>query len=132
MIAQKEVLTLEKKLEVTGYNQIPAVSALTGNIGGATKANPCVITSTAHGLSTGQKITIASVGGMTQLNGNTYTITKLSADTFSLDGINSTAYTTYTSGGTWSVVATGLGVGLTSNAIPSGSTYALIQAESQS
>ena len=70
------------------------------NITGATNANPCVITAVAHGFSTNNRVTIASVGGMTQLNGNSYIITKLTADTFSLNGINSSAYGTYTSGGT--------------------------------
>lgn len=69
-------------------------------ITGATKANPCVITATGHGFKTGVQVTIASVGGMTQLNGNTYTITRIDANSFSLDGVNSTAYGTYTSGGT--------------------------------
>lgn len=69
------------------------------NITGATKANPCVITSASHGLSTGDKIFICNVGGMTQLNNLFYTITKIDNDTFSLDGINSTSYGTYTSGG---------------------------------
>lgn len=69
-------------------------------ITGATNANPCVITATGHGFRTGISVTIASVGGMTQLNGNTYTITRIDANSFSLDGVNSTAYGTYTSGGT--------------------------------
>lgn len=69
-------------------------------ITGATKANPCVITATGHGFRTGITVTISGVGGMTQLNGNTYTITRIDANSFSLDGVNSTAYGTYTSGGT--------------------------------
>ena len=69
-------------------------------ITGATKANPCVITSNGHGFRTGIQVTISGVGGMTQLNGNTYTITRIDANTFSLNGVNSTAFGTYTSGGT--------------------------------
>ena len=68
-------------------------------ITGATKANPCVITATGHGFRTGISVTISGVGGMTQLNGNTYVITVIDANSFSLDGVNSTAYGTYTSGG---------------------------------
>lgn len=76
-------------------------------ISGASKASPCVITATAHGLSSGDIVSIASVVGMTELNGKTAVITKLTADTFSLLGVDSTAYTSYTSGGsatpkTWS------------------------------
>ena len=67
---------------------------------GATKANPCVITCVGHGFLDGTKVTFASVGGMTELNGNTYTITSVSDDTFELSGTDSTGFTTYTSGGT--------------------------------
>lgn len=66
---------------------------------GATKANPCVITATSHGLSTGNQVRFDSVVGMTQLNGNVYTITVIDANTFSLNGINSTTFNTYVSGG---------------------------------
>ena len=69
-------------------------------ISGATQANPCVITATGHGFKTGITVSIASVAGMTQLNGNSYTITVINANSFSLDGVNSTAYGAYSSGGT--------------------------------
>lgn len=68
-------------------------------ITGATQANPCVITSAGHGFRTGIQVTISGVVGMTQLNGNTYTITRIDANTFSLDGVNSTGYGAYVSGG---------------------------------
>lgn len=70
------------------------------NISAATKANPCSLTVTGHGFSTGERITIAGVGGMTQLNGNSYTITVVDANTFTLNGTDSSAYGIYTSGGT--------------------------------
>ncbi len=69
------------------------------NITGATQANPCVITATSHGFVTGDKVIIQDVGGMTQLNGRWFTVTFLSSSTFSLDGVDSTAYDAYTSGG---------------------------------
>jgi len=69
-------------------------------ITGASKADPCVITIEGHGYSTGDIVTIAGVGGMIELNDELYKITKIDADTFSLDDIDSTLYTTYTSGGT--------------------------------
>lgn len=74
----------------------------TGNITAATKSNPCQITSAGHGRSTGDRVYIVGVGGMTQLNGMSYIITVVDANNFTLDGINSTTYTTYTAGGTWS------------------------------
>jgi hypothetical protein len=67
---------------------------------GATNASPIVITSTAHGLTTGTRVTVAGVGGNTAANG-THTITRIDANTFSLDG--STGNGAYTSGGTWNV-----------------------------
>ena len=74
---------------------------LKGNITGATQANPCHITSTKHNLSTGNTIYISGVNGMVQLNSaNTYTVTVIDANTFSI-GVNSTLYGAYTSGGIW-------------------------------
>jgi hypothetical protein len=49
---------------------------------------------------TGDVILIASVAGMTALNDRLYTITVLTADTFSLDGVDATALPAYTSSGT--------------------------------
>lgn len=72
----------------------------TGSITGASNATPIVITAANHGLVTGQRVTIAGVGGNTAANG-TFTVTRIDADSFSLDGsIGNGAYTT---GGTWTV-----------------------------
>jgi hypothetical protein len=65
-----------------------------------TQANPPVCTAAAHGFATGDVILIASVAGMTALNDRIYTITVLTADTFSLDGVDATALPAYTSSGT--------------------------------
>ena len=77
----------------------------------ATKTNPVVITtSTSHELATGEEVHIDNVGGMTQINNLNFTITVVDADEFSLDGINGTGYTTYTSGGdAWLIVVKGTG-----------------------
>ena len=72
-------------------------------ITGATQADPCVITSNSHGLANGDKVTIASVSGMTQLNGNTYTVAGQTTNTFQLSGINSSGYGAYSSGGTFTL-----------------------------
>ncbi len=82
----------------------PRVAPTARNITAITKANPGVITSNAHGLMDGQVVTIAAVGGMTEING-TYYVAGATTNTFtlvSLDGVpvNSTSFTTYTSGGT--------------------------------
>lgn len=49
-----------------------------------TKATPPVVTSVAHGLATGDVVTFYDVLGMTELNYNTYHVTRVSADTFNL------------------------------------------------
>ena len=68
-------------------------------ITGATQANPCKITSVGHGYATGDIVIVETVVGMTELNGRYYTITKIDADNFTLDGVDSTAYTAYSSAG---------------------------------
>lgn len=71
-----------------------------GSISSATNASPIVVTSTAHGLTTGTRATITGALGNTAANG-TFTVTSVSTDTFSLDG--STGSGAYTSGGAWNV-----------------------------
>jgi hypothetical protein len=73
-------------------------------ITGITKANPAVVTATAHGFANGDWVFISGVGGMTQVNGKSFIVAGVTTNTFqltTLDGVNvdSTAYTTYTSGG---------------------------------
>jgi hypothetical protein len=63
--------------------------------------NPCQITSPNHNLQTGSIITISNVGGMIQLNGNTYIVTVLNADNFTLNGVDNTGFSAYTGGGNW-------------------------------
>lgn len=85
------------------FNVTGSATQATVNVSGATNANPIVITtSTAHGLNTGMRVTIASVGGNTAANGN-WTITVLTSTTFS---ISATGNGAYTSGGT--VATTGV------------------------
>lgn len=77
-------------------------TTISGTITGiAQPTNPTQITSPSHNLSTGSVITISDVVGMTQLNGNSYTITVVDSNTFTLDGIDNTAFGAYISGGTW-------------------------------
>jgi hypothetical protein len=65
-----------------------------------TQANPGVVSSTAHGLNNGDVVTIAAVVGMTQLNGNSYTVEYTTTNAFALKNTNTTGFTAYTSGGT--------------------------------
>lgn len=70
-------------------------------ITGATNANPCVLTITPgdNVFVVGQRVKISGVNGMTQLNGNTYTISAVSSTTITI-AVNSLAFGVYTSGGT--------------------------------
>lgn len=74
-----------------------------GDISNITKANPAVVTSNGHGLSTGAEVLITGVVGMTEVNNNTYRIVAIDADKFRLEGVDSKTYSNYTSGGTWAV-----------------------------
>ena len=88
----------------TQFQESP--TTLTGNITGiAQPTNPTEITSVSHGLSTGAVVTLTGVGGMTQLNDNSYTITYIDDNTFSLDGIDNTAFGAYTTGGVWTAAS---------------------------
>ena len=73
-----------------------------GTVSNVTQALPGeVTTGSAHNLSTGDRIVFAAVGGMTELNGNTYQITVTGSTTFTLDLIDTSLFTAYTAGGTW-------------------------------
>ena len=82
----------------TGTLSAKDPSSSGGTITAASNASPIVITSAAHGLTTGTRVTIAGVGGNTAANAD-FTVTNVSTNTFSLDG--STGNGAYTSGGTW-------------------------------
>jgi hypothetical protein len=78
-----------------GYVLKPA--AVITNI---TQSNPAVVTtSTDHTFVNGESVAISGVVGMTELNGNTYTVANVTATTFELFGTDSTAYTAYVSDG---------------------------------
>lgn len=90
--------------------QVTAVSGETGEesltavrpgfpITGITQANPAVVTVTGHGLATGDEVEIISPGGMVEINGQRSAITYINANQFSLDTVDSSSYTAYTSGG---------------------------------
>jgi len=82
-------------VDTTGTN-------LTRNIpiSGASQSDPCVITTLVnHGLQTGDQVNFFGLGGMVELNDTVSFVTVLTPSTFSLDGVDSSAFTPYTSGG---------------------------------
>ena len=80
---------------VAGYAATFAISAIT-------KAAAAVVTIGAHTLPVGQGVHFTGVLGMTEINGLYATITAAGATDITV-GINSTAFTAYTAGGTCAV-----------------------------
>lgn len=72
-------------------------------ITGITKANPAVVSYTGADPANGKEVYIKDVAGMTEVNGKFFIVANVNtgANTFELSGIDSTNYTTYTSGGTF-------------------------------
>ncbi|MEY8099403.1 ubiquitin-activating E1 FCCH domain-containing protein [Falsihalocynthiibacter sp. S25ZX9] len=80
----------------TGYRTKTRIADITG----VTRANPAVVTTKEdHLLATGDQVKVSDVSGMTELNGNTYTVTILTSKTYSLDSTNSSGFNSYTSNG---------------------------------
>lgn len=74
------------------------------NITAITQANPCELTIGSHTYVAGQEVYISGIVGMTELNGGFYRINSATATTITLEdifgnNIDSTGYTSYTSGG---------------------------------
>lgn len=65
-----------------------------------TTSNPAIITTVVdHNLSTGNQVNVFLAGGMTEINGIQAFITVIDKLSFSLNGIDSSLFTPYTSGG---------------------------------
>ena len=75
------------------------VTETTKSITAVTQANPAVVTSASHGYSNGDRVLVTGVVGMTQLNNREFTVAGATTNTFELSGVDSSAYTAYTSGG---------------------------------
>jgi hypothetical protein len=91
-------------LKMRVYKDSGAVLEGDKTISAITKANPAVVTATSHGYENGDEVVISSVGGMTEVNGKRFLVADKTTNTFELqdkDGvdINSSSFTTYTSGG---------------------------------
>jgi len=91
-------------LKMRVYKDSGSVLESDKTISAITKANPAVVTANSHGYSNGDEVLISSVGGMTEVNGKRFLVADKTTNTFELqdkDGvdINSSSFTTYTSGG---------------------------------
>jgi hypothetical protein len=83
-----------------GNYDVETSNSKTGYVLAASQTDPCVIKSVNHGLLNGASVSFQQVGGVTELNGNKYTVTFISTDTFSVV-IGSVPVLAYTSGGYW-------------------------------
>ena len=86
-------------------NDLQVLTSSAKTITAITKANPGVLTSNSHGFSNGDEIFVDSIGGMTELNNRNYRVANSTTNTFTLtdlfgNAMNTTSFTTYTSGGT--------------------------------
>lgn len=92
--------------KVRFYRNNGRVTEAAQDITGATSANPVVITYTGTDPTNGDSVFISSVGGMVELNGNEYTVANVNAgaNTFELSGVDGSAFTTYTSGGSFEII----------------------------
>lgn len=86
------------------YNGAP-ITETPLNISGATNANPCVLTIVGHTYLPGDWINIKTISGMTQLNNRYFYVSAVAGNNVTIQNLNqvnidSTAYGTYTSGGT--------------------------------
>lgn len=72
----------------------------TKTITGISAADPCVVTAT-HDFAVGDIVVLDGIVGMTELNGRAFVVSAISTTvSFTLAGVNSSAYTAYVSGGT--------------------------------
>jgi hypothetical protein len=71
--------------------------AAADTISSITKANPGVVTATAHGLNNGDYVYL-SVLGMHQVNDRVVRVANKTTDTFELEGVDTTNFDTFTSG----------------------------------
>lgn len=105
-------------LEITGTGNVGSLIATagtaycstTGVVGGygsitdITQADPAVVSSASHGLSSGDKVVLSDVVGMTEVNHVEFTVGATTTDTFQLLATDSTTYTAYGSAGYWGKV----------------------------
>lgn len=101
---------------ITNALGMGGVNSLEGDaITGITKANPAVVTAN-NTFETGEMVIISGVAGMTQVNGNTYTVITATPTSVTIN-VDSTGFTAYMSGGTislqpafiiWQVTVTGV------------------------
>jgi hypothetical protein len=105
---------------VAMQSALAAVKTITG----ITKASPGVATSTAHGLSNGT-VGVLSVVGMYQLDQKIVRIANQAANTFELEGIDTTNFDTFVSG-TFTPITFGTNITTATSITSNGGDFDLI------
>lgn len=85
-------LSIGTKIEV----QSTIGTAIT--VSAVTKANPGVATATAHGLANGDVVVWSVSAGMVELDQQAHRVSGVVTDSFTLEGLNTTSYSTFTAG----------------------------------
>lgn len=89
-----------------------------------TKANPGVVSSTAHGLTAGDYVKLV-VSGMAEVNGRVFRVASATTDTFALEGEDTTNYGTFSSGSAYEITY-GTSLGTARGLSASGGDYNFI------
>jgi hypothetical protein len=89
-------INIWSKVAITAQSAIAAAQTITG----ITKANPGVATSVAHGYLDGD-VVLLKVTGMTEANHMVVRVANKTTDTFELEGIDTTLFGTFASGGAY-------------------------------
>ena len=114
------------KYKITAIKQETFEESLAGRNGtgltvvSATAADPVVVTLTGHGLLTGDDVEMTGWTEMTEVNDRRFFITKIDANSFSLDGEDGSGYAAETTGGANTCYAAFDGAGTA--AAPTGTT----------
>ena len=114
--------TVWKNVAVAMQSALAAAKTITG----ITKASPGVVTSTAHGYSNGDYVFL-SVSGMYQLNDKVARVANQAANTFELEGIDTTLFETFSSG-TAEKITFGASITTATNITSSGGNFDFIDA----
>lgn len=102
---QSLVVNYQKRMRSIDIRRgmVSSILSPNGRVVNISNSNPAQVTTEfAHGMVTGTKSSLQSLsGGMSQLNGGVYTITSTGANTYTLDGVDSTFFGPYIAGGFW-------------------------------
>jgi hypothetical protein len=80
-----------------------ATRATAKTISAITKANPGVVTSTSHGYANGDYVILPAISGMKELNGRMVRVANVAANTWEIENVDTTNFTTFTSGSSYKV-----------------------------